>query len=167
MCIRDRFTLSPPKDQPIWQYDGYIGLVWHGNEPCHHIAYLYNYVGQPWKTAEKVRQICAFYLNKPRGLCGNDDCGQTSAWYIYSAIGFYPVNPANGEYVIGTPLADKSELTLLSGKHFIVKAEALSDKNIYVQKATLNGKPYTKTFIKHADIVKGGALVLYLSLIHI
>ncbi|MEI6143470.1 MAG: GH92 family glycosyl hydrolase [Mariniphaga sp.] len=156
------FTLSPPKDQPIWQYDGYIGLVWHGNEPCHHIPYLYNYVGQPWKTAEKVRQICAFYLNKPRGLCGNDDCGQTSAWYIYSAIGFYPVNPANGEYVIGTPLADKSELTLLNGKHFIVKAESLSDKNIYIQKATLKGKPYTKTYIKHADIVNGGTLVIYM-----
>ena len=157
------FTLTPPSDdQSIFQYDGYIGLMWHGNEPCHHIPYLYNYVGMPWKTAEKVRQICAFYKNKPKGLCGNDDCGQTSAWYIWSAIGFYPVNPANGEYVIGTPLSRLTELSLFNGKHFIVKAEALSDKNIYVQKATLNGQPYTKSFITHNDIVNGGELVLYM-----
>lgn len=156
------FTLTPPKDQTIFQYDGYIGLFWHGNEPCHHIPYLYNYVGMPWKTAEKVKQICAFYRNVPIGLCGNDDCGQTSAWYIWSAIGFYPVNPANGEYVIGTPLSRKTELSLFSGKHFSVKAEALSDKNIYVQKATLNGRPYSKSFIRHADILKGGELVLYM-----
>lgn len=116
----------------------------------------------PWKTAEKVKRICSFYLNKPKGLCGNDDCGQTSAWYIFSAIGFYPVNPANGEYVIGTPLARKSELSLFNRKHFTVKAEGLSDKNIYVQKATLNGQPYSKSFITHADIMRGGELVLYM-----
>jgi len=156
------FTLTPPNNQSLFKYDGYIGLVWHGNEPCHHIPYLYNYVGMPWKTAEKVRSICAFYLNKPKGLCGNDDCGQTSAWYIFSAIGFYPVNPANGEYVIGSPLAQKTELILLNGKKFIVKAEGLSDKNMYVQKATLNAEPYTRTFITHADIMNGGELVLYM-----
>ncbi|MEI6679603.1 MAG: GH92 family glycosyl hydrolase [Mariniphaga sp.] len=156
------FTLKPPKSMSIWQYDGYIGLVWHGNEPCHHIPYLYNYVGMPWKTAERVKQICAFYYNKPKGLCGNDDCGQTSAWYIWSALGFYPLNPANGEYVIGTPLAKKSEISLISGKHFTVRAEAFSNKNTYVQKATLNGQPYTKSFIRHTDITKGGELVLYM-----
>ena len=156
------FTLTPPKDQSIWKYDGYIGLVWHGNEPCHHIPYLYNYVGMPWKTAEKVKQICKFYLNKPKGLCGNDDCGQTSAWYIWSSIGFYPVNPANGEYVIGTPLSNETDLSLKSGKHFIVKAEGLSSINMYVQKATLNGKPYSKSFIRHVDIMRGGELVLYM-----
>ena len=156
------FTLTPPKDQSIWKYDGYIGLVWHGNEPCHHIPYLYNYVGMPWKTAEKVREICAFYKNKPKGLCGNDDCGQTSAWYIWSTIGFYPVNPANGEYVIGTPKSSKTDISLYSGKHFVVRAEALSDKNIYVQKATLNGKPYTKSFLRHTDVLKGGELVLFM-----
>jgi len=156
------FTLTPPKDQAIWIYDGYIGLLWHGNEPCHHIPYLYNYVGMPWKTAEKVRQICAFYKNEPKGLCGNDDCGQTSAWYIWSAIGFYPVNPANGEYVIGTPLSQKTELSLFNGKHFVVKADALSDKNIYIQRATLNGQTYNKSFIKHADILRGGELVFYM-----
>ncbi|MDP4285657.1 MAG: GH92 family glycosyl hydrolase [Bacteroidota bacterium] len=156
------YTLTPPDSQSIFKYDGYIGLMWHGNEPCHHISYLYNYVGMPWKTAERVKQICAFYRNDPKGLCGNDDCGQTSAWYIFSAIGFYPVNPANGEYVIGTPLANKTELSLFNGKHFIVKANGLSKKSIYVQKATLNGHPYTKSFIKHADIMRGGELVLYM-----
>jgi predicted alpha-1,2-mannosidase len=156
------YTLTPPDNQSIFQNDGYIGLVWHGNEPCHHIPYLYNYVGMPWKTAEKVKQICAFYTNKPKGLCGNDDCGQTSAWYIWSAIGFYPLNPANGEYVIGTPLAREADLSLFNGKHFIVKAEGLSDKSIYVQKATLNGQPYSKSFIKHSDIMSGGELVLYM-----
>ena len=113
----------------------------------------------PWKTAEKVRAIGAFYLNKPRGLCGNDDCGQTSAWYIFSALGFYPVNPANGEYVFGTPLADKAELTFDNGKHFTVRAVNLSKQNLYVQKVTLNGKPYTKTYILHSDLLKGGELV--------
>ena len=156
------YTLTPPDSQSIFKYDGYIGLMWHGNEPCHHISYLYNYVGMPWKTAEKVKQICAFYRNDPKGLCGNDDCGQTSAWYIFSAIGFYPVNPANGEYVIGTPLASRTELSLFNGKHFIVTANGLSKKSIYVQKATLNGQPYTKSFIKHTDIMKGGELVLYM-----
>lgn len=156
------YTLTPPDNQSIFQYDGYIGLVWHGNEPCHHIPYLYNYVGMPWKTAEKVKQICAFYKNKPKGLCGNDDCGQTSAWYIWSAIGFYPLNPANGEYVIGTPLARETDLSLFNGKRFIVKAEGLSDKSIYVQEATLNGQPYSKSFIKHSDIMSGGELVLYM-----
>lgn len=156
------YMLTPPDSQSIFKYDGYIGLMWHGNEPCHHISYLYNYLGMPWKTAEKVKQLCAFYRNDPKGLCGNDDCGQMSAWYIFSAIGFYPVNPANGEYVIGTPLADKTELSLSNGKHFLIKTIGLSKKNIYVQKGTLNGHPYTKSFIEHADIMRGGELVLYM-----
>ena len=156
------YTLTPPDNQAIFQYDGYIGIMWHGNEPCHHIPYLYNYAGMPWKTAEKVQQTCAFYRNDPKGLCGNDDCGQMSAWYIFSAIGFYPVNPASGEYVIGTPLADTTDLSLYSGKHFVIKSKDLSKKNIYVQKATLNGKRYTKSFIKHTDIMRGGELVLYM-----
>ena len=156
------FTLTPPKEMSIWQYDGYIGLLWHGNEPCHHIPYLYNYVGMPWKSAERIRQICAFYTNKPKGLCGNDDCGQTSAWYVFSAMGFYPVNPANGEYVLGAPLSDKTVISMGNGNHFIVKAESLTDKNIYIQSATFNGKPYSKTYINHADMLKGGELVLFM-----
>ncbi len=156
------FTLTPPNNQAIFKYDGYIGLMWHGNEPCHHIAYLYNYAGMPWKTAEKVKQICAFYLNKPKGLCGNDDCGQTSAWYVWSAIGFYPVNPANGQYVIGTPMAKKTVINLQNGRRFTIVAEGLSNSNIYIQKATLNGHSYSKSFINHTDIVKGGELVFFM-----
>ena len=157
------YILTPPDTSAnIYKYDGYIGLLWHGNEPCHHISYLYNYVGMPWKTAEKIKQTCAFYRNDPRGLVGNDDCGQTSAWYVFSAMGFYPVNPANGEYVIGTPLANKTELSLFNRKHFIIKANGLSKTNIYVQKATLNGHAYTKSFITHADLLKGGELALYM-----
>ncbi|MBS1666129.1 MAG: GH92 family glycosyl hydrolase [Bacteroidetes bacterium] len=157
------YILRPPDSTAnIYKYDGYIGLLWHGNEPCHHIPYLYNYVGMPWKTAEKVKQVSAFYRNDPRGLVGNDDCGQTSAWYVFSAIGFYPVNPASGEYVIGTPQSDKAELSLIDGKQFVVTAKGLSKENIYVQKAMLNGKAYTKSYIKHADIMKGGELMLYM-----
>jgi predicted alpha-1,2-mannosidase len=156
------YTLTPPDNQIIFQYDGYIGLMWHGNEPCHHISYLYNYAGMPWKTAERVNQLRAFYRNNPKGLVGNDDCGQTSAWYIFSALGFYPVNPSNGEYVIGTPMAEKAELSLLNGKHFVINSIGLSTKNIYIQKATWNGKPYTKSFIKHSDITAGGKLTLYM-----
>lgn len=157
------YILTPPDSTAnIFKYDGYIGLMWHGNEPCHHISYLYNYVGMPWKTAEKVKQLCAFYRNDPKGLVGNDDCGQTSAWYVFSALGFYPVNAANGEYVIGTPLINKATISLAGGKRFIVATKDLSSKNMYVQKVMLNGKPYNKSFLKHADILLGGELVLYM-----
>ncbi len=155
------FTLTPPDNQ-LFKWDGYIGLVWHGNEPCHHIPYLYNYVGMPWKTAEKVNIIRKFYKNHPKGLCGNDDCGQTSAWYIWSSLGFYPVNPANGEYVIGTPLAERSEISLLNGKRFIVKTSGLDKKNIYVQRVLLNGQPYSKSYLTHEIIMKGGELMFYM-----
>jgi putative alpha-1,2-mannosidase len=104
--------------------------------------------------------LTSFYSNRPNGLCGNDDCGQMSAWYVLSSVGFYPVNPANGEYVFGSPLADQSDLTLGNGKHFVVKAENRNKQNIYIQKATLNGVPYTSSFIRHSDIMKGGELVL-------
>jgi putative alpha-1,2-mannosidase len=118
-------------------------------------------VGKPSQTAEKVNHILtSFYSNQPNGLCGNDDCGQMSAWYVLSSVGFYPVNPANGEYVFGSPLADQSDLTLGNGKHFVVKAENRNKQNIYIQKATLNGVPYTSSFIRHSDIMKGGELVL-------
>jgi predicted alpha-1,2-mannosidase len=139
---------------------GLIGQYAHGNEPSHHIAYLYNYAGMPGKTSDRVRYITQnLYTNKPDGLCGNEDCGQMSAWFIWSSIGFYPVNPASGEYVIGAPLFDKVSIQLPQQKQFIVIAKGVSDKNRYIQKATLNGKPYTASFIKHADIMKGGELV--------
>ncbi|MCX6225289.1 MAG: GH92 family glycosyl hydrolase [Bacteroidia bacterium] len=142
---------------------GFYGLSEFSNEPSHHVPYLYSYVGKPWQTAGKVNHILTkFYSNKPYGLCGNDDCGQMSAWYVMSSIGFYPVNPANGEYVFGSPLANRSEFKLSNGKHFVVKAENLSMQNIYIQKATLNGIPYSRSFIKHSDIMKGGELVFYM-----
>ena len=95
-------------------------------------------------------------------MCGNDDCGQTSAWFVLSSIGFYPVNPADGKYVFGTPLADQSDLTLGNGNHFVVKTKDLNKQNIYIQKATLNGSPYTRSFICHSDLLKGGELVLFM-----
>jgi len=143
--------------------DGYYGLSQFSNEPSHHVPYLYSYVGKPWKTAEKVSHILnTFYNNRPNGLCGNDDCGQTSAWFVLSSIGFYPVNPADGKYVFGTPLADQSDLTLGNGNHFVVKTKDLNKQNIYIQKATLNGSPYTRSFICHSDLLKGGELVLFM-----
>lgn len=143
--------------------NGYYGLSEFSNEPSHHVPYLYSYAGKPAETAEKVNHILTqFYSNQPNGLCGNDDCGQMSAWYIWSSMGFYPVNPASGEYVFGSPLADQSDISLPDGKHFVVKAENLSKQNIYIQKVTLNGKDYTHTYIRHSDILKGGELVFYM-----
>jgi len=143
--------------------NGYYGLSEFSNEPSHHVPYLYSYIGRPWQTADKVHTILTkFYSNQPNGLCGNDDCGQMSAWYVLSAIGFYPVNPVNGEYVFGTPLSAKSIITHSDGKQFIVKAENLSKQNIYIQKAELNGIPYTRSYITHSDIMKGGELVFHM-----
>jgi predicted alpha-1,2-mannosidase len=139
---------------------GLIGQYAHGNEPSHHISYLYAWVGQQWKSAEKVREICTtMYTDQPDGLCGNEDCGQMSAWYVFSSLGFYPVNPANGAYVFGSPLFDEAEIMLHEGKTFRIIAENSNSENIYIQSATLNGQPYEKTFITHKDIVKGGELV--------
>jgi putative alpha-1,2-mannosidase len=138
---------------------GLVGLYAQGNEPSHHIAYLYNYAGQPWKTQEIVHRICRdYYTNKTDGLCGNEDCGQMSAWYIFSAMGFYPVNPADGTYQLGTPLLDRVSIHLEDGKIFTVIAKNISDKNFYVQSVMLNDKPYNKTFIMHKDILNGGTL---------
>ncbi len=157
------FTVSSQTTGPkIDDMSGFIGQYVHGNEPSHHVAYLYNYIGQPWKTAERVHKICnTMYNNTPAGLSGNDDLGQMSAWYVFSTIGFYPVNPANGEYVIGTPKADKSEINTGS-KKFIVTALNLSNENIYILNATLNGKQYSKSYILHKDIKKGGELILFM-----
>lgn len=144
---------------------GVIGMYAHGNEPVHHVAYLYNYAGQPWKTQTRVRQIATMlYTNTPAGLCGNDDCGQTSAWYVFTALGFYPVDPASGNYILGSPLFDKTTLRLDSkfskGRSFTVIAKNNSDKNPFIQSATLNGKPFTRSWISHQEITAGGTLVL-------
>lgn len=142
---------------------GLIGQYAHGNEPSHHMAYLYNYCGTPWKTQELVHKIChEFYQNTPDGLIGNEDCGQMSAWYIFSALGFYPVNPASGIYILGTPLFPEATITLENGKTFTVRAKNLNDKNFYIQSVSINGKPVVKTYIKHEEIMKGGELVFNL-----
>lgn len=144
-------------DVPI-DITGLIGQYAHGNEPSHHVAYLYNYAGQPHKTQEKVHEIMTtLYTTQPDGLCGNEDCGQMSAWYVYSALGFYPVNPAGGVYVFGKPMLDKAELKI-GTKTFSIEAPNLSDENIYIQSIKLNGVEYNKLYITHQDIVKGGKL---------
>jgi len=138
---------------------GMIGLYAHGNEPSHHIAYLYDYAGKQWKTAEKVREVVRkFYSDKPDGLTGNEDCGQMSAWYIFSTMGFYPVSPSGGIYVFGSPLFKKTVLQLAEGKTFTVETENNSEENIYIQSVSLNGKPYSKSYIKYEDVVAGGVL---------
>jgi predicted alpha-1,2-mannosidase len=140
---------------------GAIGQYAHGNEPSHHISYLYAYSGQQWKTAEKVRSILKeMYLDKPDGIIGNEDCGQMSAWQVFSAIGLYPVFPASGLYVFGSPSVKKATINLPGGKKFTVLAVNNNSKNIYIQRVELNGKPYNNTYLKHTDIVKGGTVKL-------
>jgi predicted alpha-1,2-mannosidase len=131
----------------------------HKNEPSHHYGYLYDYSGQPWKTQAKVREIAnAEYSSTPAGLDGDDDCGQMSAWYLFTALGFYPVNPASAEYMIGSPLFTSMSLKLAGGKTFTVHAANNSDKNVYIQSATLNGKPLSAPVITYDQITSGGAL---------
>ncbi len=139
---------------------GLIGQYAHGNEPSHHIAYLYDYVGQPWQTQQRVRQILDnFYTPTPDGLIGNEDCGQMSAWYVLSAAGFYPVTPGQPLYAIGTPLFPELRFNLENGKSFMIKARDVSARNFYIQGATLNGRPYRHSYILHKDLMNGGELV--------
>ena len=138
---------------------GLIGQYAHGNEPSHHVAYLYPYAGEQWKTAKMVRYIQnEFYTDAPDGIIGNEDCGQMSAWHIMSALGFYQVNPSNGVFVFGSPLFDKASVTLPGGKRFEVVTENNSKENIYIQSVTLNCKPYEKSYILYQDIMNGGTL---------
>ena len=138
---------------------GMIGQYAHGNEPSHHTTYMYAYSGQPYKIADNVRYINnELYTDKPDGLSGNEDCGQMSAWYIFSSIGFYPLNPSNGAYVFGSPLFDDVTMKLQDNKTFRVIAENNSDKNIYIQSVELNGKDYKYSYITHKDLTNGGTL---------
>ena len=140
---------------------GLIGQYAHGNEPSHHIAYLYAYAGQQWKTAQMARTIMEnLYHDTPEGICGNEDCGQMSAWYIFSSLGFYPVNPANSVYVLGSPLFEEARLNLPDGKQFTVKARNNQPGHPYIQSARLNGTTYEKSYITHQDILRGGILEL-------
>jgi len=138
---------------------GLIGMYAHGNEPGHHITYLYNYVGQPWKTAEKVRFITDnFYTAKPDGIIGNEDVGQMSAWHVFSTLGFYPLNPANGAYVFGSPAVAHATIQLAAGKTLTIEAKNNSAANKYIQSVTLNGRAYSKSYITHQQLLQGGTL---------
>ena len=140
---------------------GLIGQYAHGNEPSHHIIYMYNYVGQPWKAARLIRQVLReMYRNDFDGLSGNEDVGQMSAWYVLSSIGLYQEEPAGGKYIIGSPLFNEASINVGDGKTFTVKAVNNSDENIYVQSVTLNGKRYDKSYIDYRDIIAGGTLEL-------
>lgn len=143
---------------------GLIGQYAHGNEPSHHIAYLYTFAGQPWKTQEKVRQILTdFYTTKPDGIIGNEDVGQMSAWYVLSALGIYQVNPANGMYIFGSPVINDAVIKLPAGKNFHIVVKNNSGANKYIGKVALNNKVYTHDFLLHGQLVKGGELVITMS----
>ena len=143
---------------------GLIGQYAHGNEPSHHISYLYNYTNHPYKTQSIIRDIFnRFYLTGRDGLSGNDDCGQMSTWYIFSAMGFYPVNPVSGEYIIGAPQVKKVTLNLPNGKHFVVTANKLSTENKFIESVTLNGKTLDSFKINYKDIMNGGELIFEMS----
>ena len=155
------FTLTPlPEDNlPIFS-TGMIGQYAHGNEPSHHVGYLYNYVGKPWKTQELIREILETqYKNTPDGHCGNEDCGQMSSWYIFSSLGFYPVNPSQGVYSFGSPLFDKATINLENGKKFVIQAINNNNENKFIQSVELNGKTITQNYILHKDILEGGNLI--------
>ena len=143
---------------------GLIGQYAHGNEPSHHMAYLYNFVNKPYKTQEKVHQILTkLYKNEPDGISGNEDCGQMSAWYVFSSMGFYPVSPGSNQYIIGTPLMEKATINLENGKAFTIQADNLSYENIYIESAELNGNPLIYSYINHEDIMNGGSLIFKMS----
>lgn len=154
------FSLETPADSKgLADITGTIGQYAHGNEPSHHIAYLYAYSGRQWKTAEKLRYIMKeMYHDKPDGIIGNEDCGQMSAWYIFSSLGFYPVFPASEKYVIGSPLFDQATIHLPGGKKFTVDIINNSSKNIYVQRMELNGQQHSHAYIYHREIMNGGTL---------
>ena len=138
---------------------GLIGQYVHGNEPSHHMAYLYAYAGSPWRTQARLKQIVdTQYRPAPDGLVGNDDLGQMSAWLLFTAFGVYPVAPASGEYVLGRPFVDRAEITLPNGRTFTVVADGLSDAHPFVRRVTLNGRPLGKAFITHDQILAGGEL---------
>ena len=153
------FTSTYKSEQMNHNASGFVGQYAHGNEPSHHVAYLYNFAGQPWKTQKYVSHILnTLYNNTSSGYAGNDDCGQMSAWYVFSAMGFYPVNPVSGEYEIGTPLFPEIQMHLDNGKTFTVLAPGVSRENIYIQSVKVNGQPYDKSYITHRQIMDGATV---------
>jgi len=158
--LDEMFALDSQLVGQVGDVTGLIGQYAHGNEPSHHTIYLYAVAGQPWKTQEKVRRICRdFYTDKRDGLIGNEDCGQMSAWYVMSALGFYPLNPVGGIYVLGAPMVERAEIRLADGRRFVISAVNLSEQNLYVQSVSLNGRPLNQVWITHNDVIKGGELV--------
>ena len=154
------FTSTYKSEQMNHNASGFVGQYAHGNEPSHHVPYLYNFAGQPWKTQKYVSHILnTLYNNTSSGYAGNDDCGQMSAWYVFSAMGFYPVNPADGRYIIGSPLLDECTLKLAGNKEFRIRTIRKSPEDIYIQSVTLNGKKHKDFFITHQDIMNGGTMV--------
>ena len=138
---------------------GLIGQYAHGNEPSHHILYMYNYVGQPWKGARLIRQtLDEMYKNEFDGLSGNEDVGQMSAWYILSSVGLYQVEPEGGKFIFGSPIFDRATLNVGEGKTLDIVARNNSKKNMYIQSVKWNGRPYTKSYMDYADLMKGGVL---------
>ncbi|WP_447640114.1 MULTISPECIES: GH92 family glycosyl hydrolase [Chitinophagaceae] len=153
------FTLADTSGETNGNASGFIGQYAHGNEPSHHVTYLYDYIGKPWKTQYYVSKVLREQYNEnSSGYTGNDDCGQMSSWYIFSAMGFYPVNPANGVYAIGSPILPKAELTMPNGKIFTVITNNANTNNCYIQRVKLNGKVYEKAYLTQADLEEGGVL---------
>ena len=146
-------------DEASMDITGLIGQYAHGNEPSHHTTYMYAYSGEHYKIADKVRYINnELYTDEPDGLSGNEDCGQMSAWYILSSMGFYPVNPSNGAYVFGSPLFDEVSLNIPGQNKFKISAKNNSNENIYIQSVSLNGEDYKYSYITHKQILEGGKL---------
>lgn len=157
--LNENFTLTETSGEINGNASAFIGQYAHGNEPSHHTVYLYNFAGQPWRTQELVEQVrSSFYNPTPCGYAGNDDCGQMSAWYIFSALGFYPFNAGSAEYVIGTPLFQKAVLHMPNGKDLVINAPRKSDKAIYVKSVKLNGKKITDWKLTHQQLMEGGSL---------
>jgi predicted alpha-1,2-mannosidase len=151
--------VDPKEFANVEDISGLIGYYAHGNEPSHHIAYLYDYAGEAWKTQERLKQIMdSQYAPTPAGLVGNDDLGQMSAWFVFTALGFYPVAPASNQYIIGRPFLSHATLALPNGKRFTVTADKLDDTDPYVGTVTLNGKPLMRSYITHQEIMAGGVL---------
>jgi predicted alpha-1,2-mannosidase len=154
------FVSRAEESKGVDDIQGRIGEYWHGNEPSHHIAFLYCYAGQPWKTQKLVREIVKTqYGNRPNSLCGNDDCGQMSAWYIFNAMGFYPVCPGSDCYVIGSPSVKKAVMHLSNGNTFTMIAKNFSDENVYIQSVRLNGRKWDKPYLPYDDVKNGGEIV--------
>ncbi len=159
------FAYDLPEDIPgAHDIQGRIGAYWHGNEPCHHVPYLYNWFGQPWKCQKRVREIAdRFYGNTPDALSGNDDCGQMSAWYMFNCLGFYPVAPSSNVYSIGSPCVEALSVTMSNGKKIKMTARNWSAKNVYVKQLKVNGKICDKPWITWDDIKDGAEIEFVMS----